>query len=173
MPPLRKRLGSPFSALIYSSLGAILLCLVLIGATALLQNVQCDGGGCAIIQSGAITYTVGAIVALILCYPVLYWILFSYELTERTITVNTGIIFRQYESIDFDRIQSINNERGPLLWLLGLTMVKIWTASADQMNFSVEKDSVRSEATPDTTLVLDEKIAHDLKEFVMSSRHKD
>jgi membrane protein YdbS with pleckstrin-like domain len=41
---------------------------------------------------------------------------------ERTFS---GILFRQYETIAFSRIQTLDLERGPLLWLFGLTEMRL------------------------------------------------
>jgi uncharacterized membrane protein YdbT with pleckstrin-like domain len=102
----------------------------------------------------------------VLAQPILEYVLFTYSLEAHAITINTGIIFRQYETITFSRIQTINLERGPLLWLFGLTEVRLWTASADQFNDHED----HSHAKPDTKLILDRDAAQEFKDFISGAK---
>ncbi len=102
----------------------------------------------------------------VLAHPILEHILFTYSIEEQAITINTGILFRQYETITFSRIQTINLERGPLLWLFGLTEVRLWTASADQFNNHDE----HPHATPDTKLILTRDHAQEVKDFISNAK---
>ncbi len=172
MPVLNTRLKEPLSALLYSALGGLALSVFIILASVLFTSAggACSGSLCLLLAPGSLSSAMTVIILIILIYPFLSWYLFSYELTGNTITVNSGILFRQYETIDFGRIQTIENERGPLLWLFGLTMVKIWTASAGQLNFSVGDKSTRARPRPDTVLVLAEEDAARLKDFIMRSK---
>ena len=173
MPRLNTALKQPVSALLYSSLGAIGVSLVItIGGVLLSLAAQfsCEGSGCALFSSSVIGPLVLIVVILILSYPLLFWFLFSYELTEHSITINSGIIFREYETIDFGRIQTLDNERNPILMLLGLTEVRLWTASADQLTFNVGKDAMQARPHPDTTLLLGKDTAQGLKDLVMRTK---
>jgi len=173
MPVLHTRRKQPFTALLYSALGAVALAvfMLIIGLLfALAAEGACSGDGCGYLNAATlvpIILIVGLIIAL---YPILYWYLFSYELSEHTITVNSGILFRQYETIDFGKIQSIDNERGPLLMLFGLTMVEIWTASSDQISFNVGQGSATARPRPDTVLILTKRQAEELKDFMMRAK---
>ena len=173
MPVLHTRRKQPFMALVYSALGAVALAVFMLVVGLLFafgaQNA-CSGEGCGFLNPATLVpviVTVGLIIAL---YPILYWYLFSYELSEHTITVNSGILFRQYETIDFGKIQSIDNERGPLLMLFGLTMVEIWTASSNQISFNVTPHSTRARPRPDTVLILTKRDAAKLKDFMMRAK---
>lgn len=173
MPALNTRLKLPLGALLYSSLGALGVSVVItIGGMLLSLAAQfsCIGDGCALFSSSVIGPVVFIVVLLILSYPLLFWFLFSYELTERTITINSGILFRQYETIDFGRIQTLDNERNPVLMLLGLTEVRLWTASADQLTFSVGKEAMQTRPHPDTKLLLAKDAAEALKALIMRSK---
>ncbi len=160
------------AALWYSALApaALSLFVLLLGLFLIGGGAFCSGEGCGLLSPSLLLPVILFVVLVILIYPVLYWYLFSYEVSEHALTVNSGIFFRQYETIDFGRIQTIDNERGPLLWLFGLTIVEIWTASADQMQFSVEKNSVKTRPRPDTLLILRKDDAQILKDFIMSSK---
>lgn len=102
-------------------------------------------------------------VALALLYPILYYYFFSYEISEHAINIHSGVIFRQYETINFSRIQTLDNERGPILMLFGLTLFEIWTASPDQTVIIAGKIS---NPRPDTTVLLKRSEAEALKEFI-------
>ncbi len=112
----------------------------------------------------------GIVIALVLAYPILFYLLFSFELTEHTITVNSGILFRQYETIDFNKVQAMDQERGPLLMLFGLTEINIWTASADQLTFSVGANALKTRPRPDVRMLLRKDDAQKLKDLAMSSK---
>ena len=173
MPRLNTKLTQPLAALWYTALPAVgLSLLVLFLGLFFVVGTEgtCSGDGCAILSPAFLLPVISIVVLLVVSYPILYWYLFSYEVTERTITVNSGILFRQYETIDFGRVQSIDNERGPLLWLFGLTMVEVWTASADQISFSVGNKSAEAHPRPDTTLILKKGDAQALKDFIMRSK---
>ncbi len=102
----------------------------------------------------------------VLAHPILEYILFTYSFTESSVTINSGILFRQYETIAFNRIQTLDLERGPLLWLFGLTEVRLWTGSADQFN----GDEPDLHAKPDTKLILERDTAQAVKEFMTSTK---
>lgn len=173
MPVLNTRLMQPVAALLYSALGAVLLTvfILIIGLLfAFGAQDACSGAGCGLLTSGTLVPVIVTIGLIISLYPILYWYLFSYELTQRTITVNSGILFRQYETIDFGRIQTIENVRGPLLMLFGLTIVKVWTASASQISFNVGAHSTQARPRPDTVLILSKYDAAELKDFMMHAK---
>jgi membrane protein YdbS with pleckstrin-like domain len=162
MPALNTRHRQPIAALWYTALPAILVaCIVLtlgivfITSTALASaNIA---GFSALIMFVSVMGTILAI-----AYPILFYLLFSYEIGEHAITINSGIIFRQHETINFERIQVVDNERGPLLMLFGLTLVELWTSSPDQL--AAAPHSIRPR--PDATLLLKKGDAEELKDFV-------
>lgn len=173
MPQLNTHQRQPVTALWYSALGAVALSLLILflGLFFSAAGGSCTGEGCGLLSPSFLLPILTLVSLLILAYPMLDWYLFSYELTERNITINSGILFRQYETIDFGRVQTMDNERGPLLWFFGLTMVEIWTASADQISFSVGSKSAEARPRPDTVLILKEGDAQSLKDFIMHSKN--
>ncbi|TSC61162.1 MAG: hypothetical protein Athens041674_857 [Parcubacteria group bacterium Athens0416_74] len=117
MPALNTRHRQPFAALWYTALPAILIaCIVLtlgiVFATSTALASANIAGFSALIMFVSVMGTILAI-----AYPILFYLLFSYEMGEHAITINSGIIFRQHETINFERIQVVDNERGPLLML--------------------------------------------------------
>ena len=162
MPALNIRHRQPIAALWYTALPAILIaCIVLalgiVFATSSTLASASMPGFSALVLSVSVVGTVVAI-----AYPILFFLLFSYEIGEHAITINSGIIFRQHETINFERIQVVDNERGPLLMLFGLTLVEIWTSSPDQL--AAAPHSIRPR--PDATLLLKKGDAEALKDFV-------
>ncbi len=173
MPVLNTRRMQPFAALLYSALGAFTLAVLILVVGLLFAfgaEDACQGDGCRLLTSETLVPVIVVVSLIISLYPILYWYLFSYEVTQRTITVNSGILFRQYETIDFGKIQTIENVRGPLLMLFGLTIVKIWTASASQISFSVGANSAQAHPSPDTVLTLTKDDAAQLKDFIMRGK---
>lgn len=136
MPTLNTRHRQPLAALIYTCLSAtiaaiIVLCLGIIIATSrTLGDILPPAAGPLFFAA------LSAAAVFLLAYPILHYILFSFELGEHSITIHSGIIFRQHETINFGRIQTIDNERNPILMLLGLSLLEIWTASPDQQPLS-------------------------------------
>lgn len=173
MPVLNTRLMQPVAALLYSALGAAALAVfILVVGLLFVFGAQdaCSGEGCGLLTSSALVPVIITLALIITLYPILYWYLFSYELTPNTITINSGILFRQYETIDFGRIQTIENQRGPLLMLFGLTVVKVWTASASQISFSVGNNATQAHPRPDTMLILAKNDAQTLKDFMVRAK---
>ena len=67
---------------------------------------------------------------LVLCYlwaklSYRYW---GYELTQKAIKVEKGVIWKKYISIPYDRIQNVDIYRGVLARILGLSDIHIQTA---------------------------------------------
>ena len=154
----------------YSSFPAVILSFIAVIAGAFMKDMvtaACVQSACPGYVPLLVPGIVIVFIAAALAHPILTVILFSYTLAERSITINTGILFRQYETIDFTRIQTIDLERGPLLWLFGLTEVHLWTASAAQFN---DRDG-ETHARPDTVLILDRDTAVQLKEFITTAQH--
>jgi hypothetical protein len=72
---------------------------------------------------------------------------FSFVLTDKSISVNSGAIFQKSTTFRFDKIQDIDTRRGPLSKWLELKSVAIWTASLDQRAGNKKK--------PDGSILLD------------------
>jgi hypothetical protein len=82
----------------------------------------------------------------------------SFVLTDKSISINSGVLFRNSSTIRFDRIQDVRVMRDPLHLILGLKSVAIWTASPDQR--------VGNTKRPDGLLVLETDEADWLKEYL-------
>ena len=157
----------PIAAFWYLALGPLLLAMILLLFGLFVASVM-------LVEPNVLYgYLGGALIAaaaLIAGYSLLRYLLFTYKLTESTITVNSGVIFRQHETIHFSKAQAVDNERGPLLMLFGLTLVEVWTASADQFS-PIGEPSVGARPRPDMTLVLRRDDARTLKDLISRGDH--
>lgn len=171
--PLHTKQKEPVAAFWYASMGGIALSIVVILLTSILAvgGATCEGDGCALVSPAILAPAAMLILLIVLCYPALYWFLFSYELAEHAITINSGVIFRSYETLDFNRVQVVDLQRGPLLMLFGLTEVRIWTASADQLTFSVGANTATAAPHPDATLLLKKDDAQQLKDVITGGKN--
>jgi membrane protein YdbS with pleckstrin-like domain len=160
--PLNSRQGLPPSAFWYvtlSSLGAAIF-LFLIGSLLHLglnsPNVACRGLLCG---HGNQTSTLIYLFAIFLVVnAILRYKWFSFVLTDKNISIDSGVLFRRSTTIRFDRIQDVNTIRNPLHMVLGLASVTIWTASLDQR--------VGKANRPDGLIVLNADTAEWLKEYL-------
>lgn len=171
--PLHRKLTQPPAAFWYSATGAILVAVVILALGSFFSfagSAACSGDGCGLIAPSTVLPLLVIVALFVLAYPTLFYFFFSFEIAERSITVNSGIIFRQYETIDFDKIQAVDQERGPLLMLFGLTEVNLWTASADQLAFRAGKDGAESRPRPDARILLRKDDAHALNDLVSRAK---
>lgn len=163
MQSLNTRHHQPVAALVYSSIGPVLIgCMMLIlgvfVSTSKIFSVIPPVGGT------LLAFGLPLVALITAMYPILYYFLFTYQITEQTITVNSGVLFRQYETINFSRVQVIDNERNPILMLFGITRVEVWTASPDQL---ITTAGMSAQPRPDATLLLSKNDAEELKSFVL------
>jgi membrane protein YdbS with pleckstrin-like domain len=155
----------------YSAIPSIVLAFIAVIAGAFVKDLvlsSCAMSACPAYVPFLMPVIVLAFIAAVLAHPILSFVLFSYRLTEHSITISSGILYRQYETIDFSRIQTFDLERGPILWLFGLTEVRLWTASSDQLNTS----DIGTKANPDTTMVLPKDTAVHLRDFVTGAKQR-
>ncbi|MDD5146043.1 MAG: PH domain-containing protein [Candidatus Pacebacteria bacterium] len=86
----------------------------------------------------------------------------SFVITENTITINSGIFFKNSKTISFDKIQNCNASEGILSKMFNLSKLNIWTASPSQIH--IERGN--SSNKPEQFLWLNVKNAHWLKNFI-------
>jgi len=101
--------------------------------------------------------------------PAIIWIYFDYKsrsfiVESNRITINSGILIKRSKLIPFDKIQNIENFKGLLLRICGISKLYIWTASPQQIQISRKKTSYRS----DGILVLDVDDSEWLKNFILN-----
>jgi len=162
MIPLNSRQGLPPSAFWYVTLRSLAAAIFLILIGSLLHlalnspNLACRGLLCGRgSPTSALIYLFGIF---LLVNAVLRYKWFSFVLTDKNISIDSGVLFRRSTTIRFDRIQDVNTIRNPLHMMLGLASVAIWTASLDQR--------VGNANRPDGLIVLNADTAEWLKEYL-------
>jgi membrane protein YdbS with pleckstrin-like domain len=161
MIPLNTRQGLPPKAFWYvalRSLGAA-IGLVLIGRVLQMAPAgTCRGLLCGITPNGLMSVVIYIFAAFLVVNALLRFKWYWFVLTDKNISINSGIFVRKSCTIRFDRIQDINTFRGPLHLLLGLESVAIWTASLDQRAGRANR--------PDGLIVLETDTADWLREYL-------
>jgi membrane protein YdbS with pleckstrin-like domain len=89
----------------------------------------------------------------------------TFVLTDKSINIRSGVFFQNSATIRFDRIQDVVTRRDPLLMMLGLTSVAIWTASPDQR--------VGKTKRPDGLVLLTSADAEGLKSYLSEPASTD
>lgn len=70
----------------------------------------------------------GALIAISYFWAQLSWKYYRYELTPNGFRKESGVIWKRYVTIPYDRIQNVDVLRGPLARILGLSDLHIQTA---------------------------------------------
>jgi membrane protein YdbS with pleckstrin-like domain len=164
MIPLNSRQGLPPNAFWYVALRSLAaaIFLILIGSLFHLasnsSNVGCRGLLCGHVSGGRTSVLIYLFAIFLVVNAILRYKWFSFVLTDKNISIDSGVLFRRSCTIRFDRIQDVNTIRNPLHMMLGLASVAIWTASLDQR--------VGNANRPDGLIVLNADTADWLKEYL-------
>lgn len=95
-------------------------------------------------------------------YMYFWWFLYSYQVSNEAVTVNSGVIFRSSKIIQFNDVQSSAVHRGPLLALLGLARFDGFTSSPQQLVITRSKSGSSTSHRPDIQIVLPRTEADEL-----------
>lgn len=164
MIPLNSRQFLPAKAFWYLALRALLgaVVLLMLGRLAhFLANSpvgRCSGILCRNNNSGVMEWMLYLLAAVMIVNSILKFRWFSFTLTDRTINIDSGVFIQSSRVVRFDKIQDVEARRGPLLMLLGLKSVALWTASLDQVRGNTRR--------PDGLIVLDADTADWLANFL-------
>jgi len=163
MIPLNSKQGLPPNAFLYVTLRSLIGAIVFILIGRLIQMAgdapgACRGALCGMISGGQLAGLIYLFGGLLVVFAVLNFKWFSFVLTDRSITIDSGVLFRRSCTVRFDRIQDIDSIRDPLHMLLGLKSVAIWTASPDQR--------VGNANRPDGLIVLEAHTADWLSDYL-------
>lgn len=101
-------------------------------------------------------------------YLLLYYNSFTFIVEDTRITLNSGVIIKHSKSIPFNIIQNVENVRGILHRVFGISKVNIWTSSPEQIK--AYKGSTTHK--PDGSLDLIIKDGDWLKNFILDKRSK-
>jgi membrane protein YdbS with pleckstrin-like domain len=69
-------------------------------------------------------------------YWILYYNMFSFVVTEGSISITSGVLFSSTKTTDFRAVQDVATKRGPLLMIFGLGILQGFTSSPDQIRVS-------------------------------------
>jgi len=130
--------------------------------TANSPNVTCRGALCGTHSGGLIAWLLYLYAVYLVLRSVLYYKLLSFVLTDKSISIESGVFVRNSCTFRYDRIQDIDTRQDPLHLLLGLKSVAIWTSSPDQFAARTRR--------PNGLLVLEADDADWLKSYLADSQ---
>lgn len=90
----------------------------------------------------------------------------SYIVSEKIITINSGILIKKSKSIPFDGVQNINNGRGLVAMIFGVSKINIWTASVGQIHIT----NGNSQNKPAGSLLIGRDDAEWLKDYILKNK---
>lgn len=123
-----------------------------------LPGASCNGHPCNPASGAHVAAFIYLFAAFLVVRGALNFKWFSFVVTDRNLTVTSGVLSRNTSTIRFDRIQDVNTRQNPLHALLGLKSIAIWTASPDQR--------VGSSRRPDGLIVLEAGDADWLRDYL-------
>lgn len=138
MIPLNAKLGLPSRAFWYIALRSLVVALLVLLLGSVVQLIStlpgatCGGHPCNPASGAHLAAFVYLFAAFLVVRAALNFKWYSFVVTDRNLTIDSGVLARSSNTIRFDRIQDVNTRRDPLHALLGLKSVDIWTASPDQ-----------------------------------------
>lgn len=109
----------------------------------------------ALANNGKTWFSVWYSLILFIGTPLFIWVYLNYHsvsfvFDKNKIEINYGVLFKRSKVIMAKSIQNIKIERGLLIRLFGLSVVKIWTASPDQ----VDRRDNKNPNKPDGLLII-------------------
>ncbi len=99
------------------------------------------------------------------------WLLLDYAcinfiVSEKTLTINSGILIKKSKSIPFSSIQNIIIKKGIIAMIFGVSRINIWTASPGQIRIN----NGNSENRPSGSLLIMNEDAEWLKNFILKNK---
>lgn len=165
MIPLNIPLGLPSRAFWYVALRSFVAAVFLLLLATLFEvassapGATCSGALCGKISGGQIAALLLLYGAFLIARAVLNFKWFTFTVTDRNISITSGVLARSTSTIRFDRIQDVNTRRDPLHALLGLKSIALWTASPDQ-------GMSNGRRRPDGLIVLEAADADWLRDYI-------
>lgn len=100
-----------------------------------------------------------ALPVLLMCF--INYKFFSFVVENDKITTKSGMLSRNTKTIPFSRVQTVDSKQGLWMRLFNLSIVKIWTASPQQVN------NTKSNSKPDMAMVLANEDVEQLKNIIL------
>lgn len=86
--------------------------------------------------TGTIALLLGLLGVIVFFILYLEYYYFSIAVESDRFTVRSGIIIKNIKTIAFNSIQTIDVTYDPIIWVFNLVVLRIWTASPEQLNIS-------------------------------------
>lgn len=110
-------------------------------------------------------------------YWLLYYSMFSFMLTDQSVSITSGILFSQTKTTDFRAVQDVSTKRGPLLMIFGLSILQGFTSSPDQIRVSSGSfrlggafgNNARTTYRPDISIPLPSSVAEQLRSQIATT----
>jgi membrane protein YdbS with pleckstrin-like domain len=77
-----------------------------------------------------------ALFVILAIYQILYFNAFSFAVNEGQISITSGVLFSSTKTTDFRMVQNVASARGPILAMFGLSALRGFTSSPDQIHVS-------------------------------------
>lgn len=122
----------------YIALRTLLVALLALGLGKLVElsanspHASCRGALCGTVNGSHLAGFIYLFAAFLAVRALVNFRSLSFVLTDKSISISSGVLFRNSCTIRFDRIQDVRLVRNPLHLMLGLKSIAIWTASPDQ-----------------------------------------
>lgn len=118
-----------------------------------------------------------AIFILAALYWILYYSMFSFTITDQSVSITSGVLFSSTKTTDFRAVQDVATKRGPLLMIFGLGILQGFTSSPDQIRVSSGSfklggalgNSARTTYHPDILIPLPSSDAEQLRNQISKS----
>ena len=110
-------------------------------------------------------------------YWSLYYSMFSFTITDQSVSITSGILFSQTKTTDFRAVQDVATKRGPLLMIFGLGVLQGFTSSPDQIRVTSGSfrlggalgNSARTTYHPDISIPLPASDAEQLRSQIATT----
>lgn len=97
---------------------------------------------------------------------VISYFFWKFNFSEKYIKVKTGILFTKTRDISFKDIQNMDITAGPLMKIIGLSKISMWTSSS---KFTIKRGS--GESRSDIDIFLDKENAEWLKKYILENEN--
>jgi membrane protein YdbS with pleckstrin-like domain len=100
-------------------------------------------------------------------YAIIYLVTYSYTVSDDSITINSGVLFKDSKTVNYNDLQNMQVKRGPLLMAFGLADVQGFTSSPGQLVISSSgRGGTNTTVKPDVEIVLTTEDANELAQMM-------
>ena len=161
MPPLDVSQKLPSTVLVYKFISSLVFGIIASVIIWIFTSPTSSG-----IAYAWVRYFIPVILIWGIVYAILWWNIFRYTISQGSITITQGVLFRQTKEVNFNDIQSIDSAFGPILAIFGLRQVRGFTASPGQLIITSNRNGTTTQQRPDVNLILDRQTSDELVNLV-------